>query len=573
MGLVVTLLLVACAPEPQPQAAYDPARLRFDGERAFAIETEFVTSFPDRVSGWPNSRLAAEWLLAEMTRLGWTCQMDEWTVINYSRPVPLNNVVCRLSGQSEREIVVVAHHDMASTTVQGADNDGSGVAILLQLAEIFAAERPYPYTLVFVADDGEEYGNLGTRRFVQTHSNVESIIAVMSLDNLGRTYYDGMNMELIGQFRNYSPIWLALAAREAARVAGEEWPVNVPTPLDQITGQAAPVNFMDQGPFVAAGRPALGFAGHPPPELADEHYRLWHNPDDSMEHQSAEALGHSGHIAEALIRQLLAMESFPEASGPYLYFDGSGQTLQGLPLWLIFVGFIGLFFLGSAIAGGTAGPAKLRGWRAALPHFLGFWLPLVASLLVLYLMVAVGPLDKYAVYPATTKDPAMLNPRWPAVIVFVAGLAVFLMLGRRLARRFTGAPSPGFGAVKSLALFVVGLAGVYVVVINPFSLLFFVPLLFWLLIRGKGGWGKSLDILLFAVGGLMVYFLIYQFGFVVLRYGFVFFWYLLNMLSIGMIGFPTALAITAVLAAGLSLVIRPPLGRRAEAAGTTCTKA
>ena len=94
--------------------------------------------------------------------------------------------------------------------------------------------------------------------------------------------------------------------------------------------------------------------------------------------------------------------------------------------------------------------------------------------------------------------------------------------------------------------------------INPFSLLFFIPLLFWLLIRGREGWGKSLDILFFALGGLMVYFLIYQFGFVVLRYGFVFLWYLLNMFSIGMIGFRVAVAAMAILAAGLTLVVKPP---------------
>jgi hypothetical protein len=559
----LSLLTAACAPQPQPQAAYNPADLHFSGERSFEIETEFVTRFPDRVSGQPNNRLAAEWLLAEFTRLGWACQLDEWTEINYSRPVPLNNVVCRLPGQSEREIVVVAHHDAAPTTSQGADNDGSGVAILLQLAEIFAAEGPQPYTLAFVVDDGEEYGNLGTRRFVHTHPDVENIVAAISLDNLGRTYYDGMNMELIGQFRHYGPIWLALAAREAARAAGDPWPVNVPALLDQITGQAAPVNFMDQGPFVAAGRPALGFAGQAPPELADEHYRLWHDPDDSMEFQSAEALGHSGRIAEALIRQLLAMKNFPEESGPYLYFDGSGQTLRGLPLWLIFLGFVGLFFLGSAAGGGTAWPARLRGWYAALPHFLGFWLPLAAALLLLYLLVAVGLMDHYALYPATTKDPAMLNPRWPAVILFGLGLGVFLYVGRRLARQYTGAgDAPRFADVKSLALLVVGLAGVYVLLINPFSLLFFVPLLFWLFVQGRGGWGKSLDIMFFAFGGLMVYFLFYQFGFVVLRYGWVFFWYLLNMFSIRLIGFPVALAIMAILAAGLTLVVKPPAPSR-----------
>jgi len=39
-------------------------------------------------------------------------------------PTPLRNVVCRLPGASAREIVLIAHHDIAPTTAPGADNDG-----------------------------------------------------------------------------------------------------------------------------------------------------------------------------------------------------------------------------------------------------------------------------------------------------------------------------------------------------------------------------------------------------------------------------------------------------------------
>ncbi len=557
--VVISFLVNACAPAPQTSVAYDPAALRFSGERAFGVEAEFVTRFPNRHSGQPNNRLAAEWLRDEFTRIGWSCRMDEWEIVNYSRPVRLNNVVCELPGESEREILIVAHHDQAPTTIQGADNDGSGIAILLHLAEILAAEPPPRYTLVFAATDAEEYGMIGSRRYVETHANVENIIAGVSLDNLGRDYYDGMNLELIGQYRRYGPIWLALTAREAARAAGGEWEVNLRAPFDQITDQAAPVSFMDQGPIVAAGVPALGFAARVPPQSGDEHYRLWHDPDDTLEHQSAESLGQSGRIAEALIRQLLAMESFPEESGPYVYLEGSGQVLRGWPLWLIFFGVVGVFFLGSVWAGRSQWHERLRGWRAAFPHFLSLWLPLLASIVLLYLFVAVGLMDEYHAYPATTKDPALLNPRWPAVVLYLAGLPALYIVGRRLVRRFAGGmPTPTAGDLKSLGLFVVGLAGAYVLVINPFSLLFFIPVLFWFLIRGRKGLGRALDVLFFALGGVVVYALLYVFGFLILRYNFTFLWYLLNMFSTGMVSFPTAAAITAIIGAGLSMVVHPP---------------
>jgi hypothetical protein len=49
-----------------------------------------------------------------------------------------------------------------------------------------------------------------------------------------------------------------------------------------------------------------------------------------------------------------------------------------------------------------------------------------------------------------------------------------------------------------------------------------------------------------------------MFGFQTLRYNFAFLWYMLNMFSIRMLSFLSAAMITAILAAGLSMVVNPP---------------
>jgi hypothetical protein len=279
-----------------------------------------------------------------------------------------------------------------------------------------------------------------------------------------------------------------------------------------------------------------------------------------MEHQTPEALEGSGLVIEAFIRQLLSMDTFPEESGPYLYFDGSKQVLRGLPLYLIFIGFVGLFFLGSFFIGGTHLQAKLKSWSGAFVHYLGLWLPLLAAIpLLLYLFVEIRVLLDYHVYPATTKDPEMLNPDWLAVSLFLLGLALFLSLGRYLAGRYLRNKEPiEFKSIKSLTFFIIGIVGVYLIIANPFSLLFVAPTLFWYLITAKKGVWKIFDILFFLLGGLLVYALIYFFGFEILRYDFVFLWMFLNMFATGTISFGAALAGTAVLAAGLSMVVNPP---------------
>jgi hypothetical protein len=186
------------------------------------------------------------------------------------------------------------------------------------------------------------------------------------------------------------------------------------------------------------------------------------------------------------------------------------------------------------------------------------WLPLLASVLLLYLFVAVGLMDEYHIYPGTVKDEPLYNPRWPAVALFLVGLAVFIGIGHRLAGRYGGrldtlAP----GDVKSFAFFVLGVAQLYILVTNPFSLLFCLPLLFWILITGRRGLARWLDVALFLLGGLVVYALFYFFGFVILRNDWAVFWYLMMMFSIGMISFPTAAAITGIIAAGLSMIVPP----------------
>jgi len=573
-SLAFSVLAAACATVPEPEVGYDPADLRFDGDKAFAVETDFVTRFPTRHSGQPNNRLAAEWLKEQFESFGLTCVLQEWQVINYSVPVDLRNVACTLPGESPQQILIVAHHDQAPTTVQGADNDGSGISILLQLAEIFAAEGTPRYTLAFVATDGEEYGMLGSYHYIQAHPDVENILAGMSVDNLGRPYYDAMNFEMIGQYRHYGPIWIGLALRQAADAAGG-WTVNLRAPMDQLLDQAGPISFMDQGPMVAAGVPAIGLTGHTPldPEIAKLHYHLWHNPDDTMEHQSPETLHQAGRVAEAFVRQLLSMDNFPRSDGPYLYLDGSHQILRGLPLYLILIGFVALFFLGSFRAMPAPWPKRLQAWRAALPHLLSIWLPLLGSIVLTYVFVAVGLMDKYDTYPATSKDPHIYNPRWPAIILFLLGLAVFLYIGRKLAlrggaqrhslpraKRGGGNPQvkPDHRAIKSLAFLVIGLVAVYVLLISPFSLLFLAPTLFWYLIKGRKGAGKALDLVLFLLGGLVFYGLFYFFGFVIYDYYFKFAWFMLMMFSIQMTSFRTAIAITAAVGAGLSLVVKPP---------------
>ena len=68
----------------------------------------------------------------------------------------------------------------------GADDDGSGTVVLLEIAERFAAEKP-ARSIIFISHQGEEAGLLGSRWFVD-HPTVPlaSIVAAHNMDMLGK---------------------------------------------------------------------------------------------------------------------------------------------------------------------------------------------------------------------------------------------------------------------------------------------------------------------------------------------------------------------------------------------------
>jgi hypothetical protein len=70
--------------------------------------------------------------------------------------------------------------------MNGADDDGSGTVVLLEIAERFSTEKP-ARSIIFISHQGEEAGLLGSRWFVD-HPTVplDSIVAAHNMDMLGK---------------------------------------------------------------------------------------------------------------------------------------------------------------------------------------------------------------------------------------------------------------------------------------------------------------------------------------------------------------------------------------------------
>jgi Peptidase family M28 len=160
----------------------DPSRLQATVERLVQFGTRnTLSSQTDPVRG---IGAATAWVFDQMQAIAatsggrMTVQKQSFVQSPGPRiptPTTITNVIATLQGTAtpQRFYVVTGHLDSRVTDVldftsdaPGADDDGSGVAAVLELARLFAT-RQFPGTLVFATVAGEEQGLFGSAFMAQ----------------------------------------------------------------------------------------------------------------------------------------------------------------------------------------------------------------------------------------------------------------------------------------------------------------------------------------------------------------------------------------------------------------------
>ncbi len=176
------------------------------------------------------------------------------------------NVVATLQGtESGAGVVIVgAHYDSTANDVDpvisapGADDNGTGVAALLEIARLLA-QKPQRATIMFVAFSAEEIGRIGSIRFIDDYLKPYNIDvrAVITLDTIGNIA--GPNNEVNDrQIRVFSDDDPESISRQLSRVMNLIATTYVPDL--QVVVQAAgdrEGRWGDHMSFTARGYPAI----------------------------------------------------------------------------------------------------------------------------------------------------------------------------------------------------------------------------------------------------------------------------------------------------------------------------
>src|SRR5919204_407026 len=175
--LVAAFSVARPVPLPPPQVSSG-----FDGANATSLAKDLADHYPNRFPGSAGALGAATWLRDQFRAYGFEMRTEPFTaVIPGKGRVELQNLIAEAVGRSPQTIVVMAHRDDDGTG-QGANDNASGTAALVELARSYSVRVTPAHTIVFLSTDGGSFGGLGAAHFLAHAPERHDVIAAVNLD-------------------------------------------------------------------------------------------------------------------------------------------------------------------------------------------------------------------------------------------------------------------------------------------------------------------------------------------------------------------------------------------------------
>ena len=434
----VGLVIGAClrwGPRPLPPLSLSPVAVRFEGTAAFEFTRVVAEEFPDRVTGTPAAHRAANYLGTQLSNTGYVVTLQPFRLWLRGKSVEGENVIAQSEGDSRENVAIIAHYDSQFTSHQAAEDNASGVGVLLELARALH-QSPHSKGLILAATGAEEWGMIGAREltdFLKRHHTV----AVISIQYVMAGPPRSVKMDCMGQFAGYTPLWLRQMLVASARAQGAA--------IEQATGRrewferALEISEQDQGPLLRAGIPALN-VGILSTQMESSR-RRHHTAEDVFRDFDPAAFQMLGATVEQAVLSLDRLPfltggtkgSFASTSDPtsgsmarmhgggandFQVTTGSylpGRLVYAIQLLLLLPILLAAYFAARNFA---ACDCDLRGWRFLDP--VSWIIPPGLATLLLYGVTEVNLLPRYELYPATPKDPFLYHLPLIVLAVLVA---------------------------------------------------------------------------------------------------------------------------------------------------------
>lgn len=175
------------------------------------VETLSADTYEGRKTGTKGNELARTYLTGRLSAIGLKPypgqssyeQSFEIKGRNGAAAITGKNLIAYIPGKSDDVIVISAHYDhvgvIKNEIYNGADDNASGVAALLQYATYFSKNKPNN-TLIFAIFDAEEMGLQGAKAFVANPPlPLEKIKLNINMDMI--SHNDKQELYAVGTFK------------------------------------------------------------------------------------------------------------------------------------------------------------------------------------------------------------------------------------------------------------------------------------------------------------------------------------------------------------------------------------
>lgn len=299
----------------------------------------FVTRHTLSPSETPGRGIGAarEWIREEMRRgsarleVSFETHQVQKQDERITRDVELRNVVAVLPGRSPRRLYVTAHYDTVARQTGGFDwtvgdnpapgvnDDGSGTALVMELARVFAESGiDFDATLVFAAFAGEEQGLVGSalhaRRAAEQSLTIDAVLNndIVGGERGGDGTSDSASVRVFSEGPEDSPSrQLARAVRRIAALYVPSHTVGLIARHDRF-GRGG-----DHTPFNQRGFAAVRFCE------SKENYARQHTVEDTFEGVSPAYLARNARVNAAVLASLALAPPAPAVN------DEAGRPLLG----------------------------------------------------------------------------------------------------------------------------------------------------------------------------------------------------------------------------------------------------
>jgi len=292
--VLAVFLFAACREKARPPQEFDgPGALGY-------IQTQ--VEFGPRIPGSEAHRRMGDWLDSLLRQRADTVIVQSWAHVTARRDtLPLRNFIARFNPSAEKRLLLLAHWDSrpkadsprsrdSTKPVQGANDGGSGVAVLLGVADVLKRSPPTVGVDLLLVD-GEDYGDF-------TKDSADVLI--------GSRYYGAH--QLAGPRPLYAVLFDLVADKDLQIYQEGNSLVGAPEVVELVWHTAKDLGY--GGYFIASPRHTLiddhielQKAGIRAIDVVDFDYPAWHTPDDTIDKVSAASLQIVGDVAVALVRR------------------------------------------------------------------------------------------------------------------------------------------------------------------------------------------------------------------------------------------------------------------------------